>query len=44
MVKELIKRHPNSVAKIKLDNQASLRAFEKAGFKKWGYVLIPNNE
>jgi RimJ/RimL family protein N-acetyltransferase len=44
MVKELIKRHPNSVAKIKLDNQARLRAFEKAGFKKWGYVLIPNNE
>tara|TARA_B000000565_G_C23774257_1_gene373429 strand:- start:1822 stop:2229 length:408 start_codon:yes stop_codon:yes gene_type:complete len=44
MVKELIKRHPNCVARIKLDNYASLRAFEKAGFKKWGYVLIPENE
>tara|TARA_R100000742_G_C4257758_1_gene75611 strand:+ start:484 stop:894 length:411 start_codon:yes stop_codon:yes gene_type:complete len=39
MIKELIKRHPNCYAKIKLDNEASIKAFEKAGFKKEYYIL-----
>ena len=33
MVKEICKIYPNAVAKVKLDNKASLRLFEKCGFK-----------
>ena len=39
MIDELMKLHPNSYAKIKLDNEASIRAFEKVGFKKKYYIL-----
>jgi RimJ/RimL family protein N-acetyltransferase len=39
MIKELMKLHPECYAKIKLDNEASIRAFEKAGFKKKYYIL-----
>jgi len=39
MIDELMKKHPNAVAKIKLENEASIRLFEKAGFKKKYYLL-----
>jgi len=39
MIDELMKRHPNAVAKVKLENEASIRLFEKAGFKKKYYLL-----
>jgi len=39
MINELTKRHPNAVAKIKLENEASIKLFEKAGFKKKYYLL-----
>jgi RimJ/RimL family protein N-acetyltransferase len=39
MIEQLIKRHPKCHAKIKLDNEASIKAFEKAGFKKKYYIL-----
>ena len=39
MIDELMKLHPNCYAKIKLDNEASIRAFEKVGFKKKYYIL-----
>lgn len=39
MINELIKKHPNSFAKIKINNQASLKLFEKCGFEKKYYVL-----
>jgi RimJ/RimL family protein N-acetyltransferase len=39
MIKELVKRHPECYAKIKLDNVASIRAFEKAGFRKKYYLM-----
>jgi RimJ/RimL family protein N-acetyltransferase len=39
MIKEIVKSHPNAIAKIKLDNEASIRLFEKCGFKKKFYLL-----
>ena len=39
MINEVTKKHPNAVAKIKMKNQASIRLFEKAGFKKKYYLL-----
>ena len=39
MINELMKLHPDCYAKIKLDNKASIRAFEKVGFKKKYYIL-----
>ena len=36
---ELMKLHPNAVAKVKIENKASLRLFEKCGFKKKYYLL-----
>ena len=39
MINEGMKKHPNAVAKIKLDNEGSVRLFEKAGFKKKYYLL-----
>tara|TARA_Y100001938_G_C7833073_1_gene302359 strand:+ start:145 stop:528 length:384 start_codon:yes stop_codon:yes gene_type:complete len=38
-VNELMKIHPNAIAKVKIHNQASLRLFEKCGFKKKYYLL-----
>ena len=31
--------HPNAFAKVKIENKASLRMFEKCGFKKKYYLL-----
>ena len=39
MINELMKLHPECFAKIKLDNVASIRAFEKAGFRKKYYLM-----
>ncbi len=39
MVKEICKIYPNAVAKVKLDNKASLALFEKCGFKVKYYLL-----
>ncbi|HBY66907.1 MAG TPA: hypothetical protein DEG69_03525 [Flavobacteriaceae bacterium] len=36
---ELMKRYPDAVAKVKIENKASLRLFEKCGFKKKYYLL-----
>ena len=39
MINELMKLHPECYAKVKLNNEASVRAFEKAGFKKKYYLM-----
>jgi len=39
MLRHIIKKYPNSVAKIKIENKASLALFEKCGFKKRYYLL-----
>ena len=39
MINELMKKHPEAIAKVKLDNEASVALFEKAGFKKKYYIL-----
>ena len=39
MINELIKLEPAAFAKVKINNQASLRLFEKCGFKKKYYIL-----
>ena len=39
MVNELMKLHPIAAAKVKINNEASLKLFEKCGFKKKYYIL-----
>jgi len=39
MINELMKLHPDSVAKVKIKNEASLRLFEACGFRKRYYIL-----
>jgi GNAT superfamily N-acetyltransferase len=39
MINEIVKLHPNAVAKVKLDNKASLRLFESCGFIRKYYLL-----
>lgn len=39
MIKEMQKRFPDAFAKVKIENEASLRLFEKCGFKKKYYIL-----
>jgi L-amino acid N-acyltransferase YncA len=39
MINELMSRHPNAAAKVKVDNEASLRLFERCGFEKRFYLL-----
>ena len=39
MVTEVMKENPTAVAKVKIENKASLRLFEKCGFKKKYYIL-----
>ena len=43
MLEEISRRFPNSIGKIKIDNKASIRTFEKAGFKKT-FVIMEKNE
>jgi len=39
MVNELMKNNPAAIAKVKIENEASLRLFESCGFKKKYYIL-----
>jgi ribosomal protein S18 acetylase RimI-like enzyme len=39
MIQELVERHPDSVAKVKVENEASLRLFESCGFVRKYYIL-----
>ena len=39
MVEELMKRHPDSFAKVKIENEASLGLFESCGFRKKYFIL-----
>ena len=39
MINQLMEIHPNAYAKVKLKNEASLKLFEKCGFKKKFYIL-----
>jgi len=39
MIDEIMKLNPFAQAKVKLENEASLRLFEKCGFKKKYYLL-----
>jgi ribosomal protein S18 acetylase RimI-like enzyme len=39
MVNEAMKKHPNAVAKVKLDNESSVKLFESCGFEKKFYIL-----
>jgi len=43
MIVELMKLHPDSIAKVKVKNQASLRLFESCGFKKRYFILEKDN-
>jgi len=39
MINQIMKIHPASHAKVKIENEASLRLFEKCGFRKKFYLL-----
>ena len=39
MINEIMKIYPNAFAKVKIDNQASLRLFESCGFEKKYYLM-----
>jgi len=39
LLKKIQKKFPNSVAKIYIDNERSIRLFESCGFKKKLYIL-----
>ena len=39
MINQLMKIYPNAFAKVKLENEASLKLFESCGFKKKFYIL-----
>ena len=42
MLSEVMKIHPTAFAKVKIQNEASLRLFESCGFKRKYYVLEKN--
>ncbi len=42
MLNEVMKIHPTAFAKVKIQNEASLRLFESCGFTKKYYVLERN--
>ena len=44
MLNEVMKKNPNAVSKVKIDNLASLRLFEKCGFVKKYYLLEKEDE
>ena len=39
MINQIMQLHPAAHAKVKLENEASLRLFEKCGFRKKFYLL-----
>ena len=39
MITQLMARHPTAYAKVKLDNEASIKLFERCGFKKKYYLM-----
>tara|TARA_R100000231_G_scaffold139598_1_gene121525 strand:- start:742 stop:1932 length:1191 start_codon:yes stop_codon:yes gene_type:complete len=39
MIKNIIKQEPKAFAKVKLENEASIKLFEACGFKKKYYIL-----
>ena len=39
MVNELSNKHPTAYAKVKIENNASLKLFESCGFEKQFYIL-----
>tara|TARA_R110002020_G_scaffold269623_4_gene484927 strand:+ start:647 stop:1030 length:384 start_codon:yes stop_codon:yes gene_type:complete len=39
MLESFMEKHPKAIAKVKLDNEASLKLFEKYDFKKKYYIL-----
>jgi RimJ/RimL family protein N-acetyltransferase len=39
MINELMKKYPDSFAKVKIENEASVKLFERCGFKKVFYIL-----
>ena len=39
MINEIMKVNPNAFAKVKLENEASIRLFESCGFKKMYYIM-----
>ena len=39
MINQLMKTSPNSFAKVKVENEPSIRLFESCGFKKKYYIL-----
>tara|TARA_R100001082_G_scaffold110712_1_gene91458 strand:+ start:4219 stop:4614 length:396 start_codon:yes stop_codon:yes gene_type:complete len=39
MINELMKKHPQSFAKVKIENSSSLWLFKKCGFKEKYYIL-----
>ena len=39
MINEIMKIHPDAFAKVKIENEASLRLFESCGFEKKYYLL-----
>jgi GNAT superfamily N-acetyltransferase len=43
MINQIMNVHPYAVAKVKLDNNASLKLFERCGFKKKYYLLERDN-
>jgi len=44
MVNEIMKIHTNALAKVKVDNKASLRLFKSCGFTEKFFVLEKKNE
>ena len=41
MIQEFHKRRPGCYAKVKIENEASLKLFQKAGFRMRYYILEP---
>ena len=39
MINEIMKKHPDSFAKVKVENEASTKMFESCGFKKKYFIL-----
>jgi GNAT superfamily N-acetyltransferase len=41
MIKELIKKHPDSYARVKINNEISLNFFKKLGFNLSFHIMTP---